>query len=143
MTTQEFIEYCKAIALESALAPSEEATWRYICRQYSQKFYTPLHEVFKLDPELVLVNVFEQGLDDRDVEEEIEVILEDIYRLQDPNYEVNNAEYLKQVDERILREEEERQAKINKNKKPAPKTDDKPKGGFLDLSYLEKIDQEK
>jgi hypothetical protein len=157
---QELIAACRAIALASKLSPSAESDWRYFCRQYSEKFSTPLHEVVLMDPEWIVLNVFERQTDDLDTEDSIELILEKIYQLEDPNYDAKVKKSEEEFDRRAEEEEEER-LRLGKSvhpslkgtpfetrtKKEVPKTPEEakpelPTEGYVNLDYLAKQDKE-
>lgn len=158
MTLQDIIDYCRAAAIADALYAGEEANYRYICRQYSKTFFTPLHLVYSLDPEEVVRAYFEDQMDARDVDKEIDSLLDAIYELEDPNYTSEKREelndFIKEAEEQerkrvasnkpihpSLRFESEVSLKNTSEKPPEPSTE-KPTGGFINLSYLADNDNE-
>jgi hypothetical protein len=108
---RELIEFCKAEALAAKLAPSEVSNWRYFCREYSKTFFTPLHEVMKLSPELVIASVFEDQLSKKDLDnqDDYDAILEEFHRVEDPNYDANAEKEMDDFVAGIEAWEEERQ----------------------------------
>jgi|SRR5581483_4925765 len=149
MEFKDLLDYCKAIAIQSLISPTQESIWRAICRAYSKKFNTPLHIVEQLDPQKVMIAEFEDQLSQFNLEEDIHVLLDLIYTLEDPEYEREKREELSQF---IKQAEKEDIARI-KAGKPIHKAlkDEKniadlveeeakkmPKGGSINLSYLEK-----
>jgi hypothetical protein len=153
----ELIKMCRAEALAGKLYPTAESQWRFFCRQYSQRFSTPLEQVLNLDPEHVILHVLETQTDDIDVEENIEQIMEKIYQIADPNYDAKVKKEQDDFDKKALEEEEER-LRLNKPVHPSerntllPKAPQKepeiqappahlPKEGYLDLSYLGEEEQ--
>lgn len=150
---QEMAEACQAEAIANKLAPTNESTWRLICRTYSQKFNTPLHVVMDLDPEIVLQNYYEGQYEDLDLEEHFETLMDMLYTIEDPEYEVYKKAELEDFIAQAAEEERQRvKAKrpIHKSMKEeatlAPEVvPDAPiakEGSFLDLSYLSGDDSE-
>jgi|GEM_PF-4709127 len=158
MRLQDLIDYCQAVAIADSLTAGEEANYRYICRNYSKTFNTPLHVVYTLEPEDVIRAFFEDQMDTRDTEKDIENILDKIYELEDPDYvkvkkkEIDN--FIKQA------EEEERQrlaakkpihpgirfeSEVSLKNTPEVFSEEgfkNPTGGSIDLSYLSESDNE-
>lgn len=145
---QELIDACQAMALAHKFEPDELSVYRSYCRKYSKSFHTPLHLVLKMDPEHVILNVYEDKLSEVDVEENAESLLDMIYSLADPEYEKQQKEEIDRFAE--MAEEEERQ-RIAKGKPihPALKEEAElfpkslPKSGGINLSYLEDNDDNK
>lgn len=149
----ELIQTLKAEAIANKISPNEAAYWRWVCRQYSTNFFTPLKEVLEMDPEHVILNVFEQQLEDLDPEEHIEELMRKIYAIEDPNYE---ADQEKDLQDFIAMAEEEEEERLSKGRpvhwqefdeptlqtKTVPKEEFK-KEGYVNLSYLEDSDDEK
>lgn len=151
MDFKSLTEYCQALALASKLSPDEEAVWRYMCRTYSKKFSTPLQEVMELDPEHVILSVYEEQLDELDPEEHVEKMLDMVYALEDPEYEAQKANEL----EEFIAQAEEEEIERVKNKKPIHRAlryesevslknlpDPEPKSGSINLAYLEREEAE-
>lgn len=88
MDFNELLQYCQAEAIASKLLPNPESMWRRICMEYSQKFHTPYHQVLELDPELVVLAYYEDQIKTWDVEEQLDNILDIIYSIEDPNYDI-------------------------------------------------------
>jgi hypothetical protein len=142
----EIIESCKAEAIAGRLAPNEVNEWRYYCREYSKIFHTPLHIVETMAPEKVILAFFEEQLAKKNLSEpdQFEAIIEEVRRLQDPNYDANKEiaedDYVKGIEaweaERIRKG-----APIPRPQKKKKKEESKPepveetrKHGFVDLS---------
>jgi hypothetical protein len=157
MSLRELTEFCQAQAIADKLNPDEASVWRAVCRAYSQKFSTPLHEVLNLDPEFVFTHYYEDQLEELDGYEHLEKMLDILYGIEDPDYEQTRKEEFDSFIEMAEAQEEER-IKHGKPIHPGLKKaqqdqvslpdggqgealPDAPKGGFLDLSYLEKEDQ--
>lgn len=156
---QDMLDACQAEAISNRLIPTQESTWRMICRAYCAISNTPLHLIDKLDPEFVLMHYFESELEKADLDEQFEVIMDRLYLIADPNYENEKKQELE--DFIVAAEEEERQRLISKRpihkamsdknpifadeEEPEEVSIPKPKlkeSGFLDLSYLEAGDSE-
>jgi hypothetical protein len=154
MDFKELLDTCKAEAIANTLIQNEISVWRQICRNYSQKFATPLHMCLDgtIPPEDIMLAEFESQLDGFDEEKDLEPILEQIYRIEDPNYEEEKSKELKDFMAKVAEEERERirlgkpihkaMAKEpnleNTSENPIPK--ELPKSGGINLSYLEKHD---
>ena len=147
MEFQDFTDYCQAAALAYKLVPDSTSYWRKVCREYSRKFNTPLHEVYLLDPEMVLTTYYEDQLDSVDLDERTEDLLDAVYGMLDPEYEKQKRIELDNFIEQAKLEEKERIAKGKpihpgmKNEttlQSIPDQPAKPKQGMIDLSYLEK-----
>lgn len=156
MTLAELLESCEAEALLGKLESTEETVWRYICRQYSIKFHTPLHVVMNdLDPREVILAHYEGQLEDVDTEENIEKLLDSVYTLQDPEYAQQKRDDLAN-DIKQYEAEEAARIKAGRPIHKAMANDDSPLGpdlpkktsnvateetrpthGSINLSYLE------
>lgn len=148
MSFKEVIEACKAIAIDKALTPDEETVYRSICRSYSKKFHVPLPEVFKMDPVEVVTTEFESQLDELDMEKNGDAILEQIYTLEDPEYQSKKEEEVKEFMADAEEKEEERlregrpihpelRKEFEETKLPdSPAPEKKPKSGSLSFSQL-------
>ncbi len=149
------VQTVRAEAIAFKLYPNLESMWRYYCRLYSQKFYTPLLQVLELDPEHVLLNVMESNMDDKDVVEQIEEMMDKIYSIEDPEYDAKLRNEQDDFDRRAEEEEEDRQRlgkPLHKSlagspfekkvlKKEPEQVKETPSQGFIDLSYLDKEEQ--
>lgn len=153
---KDLTEYCQALAVAGKLSPDEESVWRYFCRVYSQKFNTPLVQVLEMEPEHVILNVYESQMDDLDTDENLDRMLDIIYGLEDPEYEASKKEELNSFIEQAEKEEKERLSK-NKPIHPALRyesevslkntpeneaaTKEAPKSGGINLAYLAKEEE--
>jgi len=158
MEFKTLLDWAKAQAILNTLEGTEYSVWRSVCRSYSKTYSTPLHLCLNGDipPEDILLAEFESQLEDIDLEKDIEHILDQIYRLEDPEYERNRAN---ELDDFIVQAELEEKERIKKkkpihsslrsetSKKTLPKSVDEltknlPKGGHLNLSHLDSNDGE-
>jgi len=138
----DLIQACKAQALKDVLVPTEESVYKSVCRAYSQKFHVPLPDVFKMDPEHVLLMEFTSQLEEINLDKQIGTILEQIYTLENPNYEETKEEDLKEFIAKAEAEEKARLKKLKKTPKKKPAVlEKKPLGGSVDFSNLQ--DEEK
>lgn len=139
MIFSDLLTYCKLKAIESFLSPTEETIWRNFTRVYSEKWNVPLPEVRKMDPEQVILDVLESRYEQMDLVEEIESILEDILKIENPSYskvkEVEVESFASKVEQReknrlvaAQRKDDERLSK--RTAKEQPKT------GSVDFSKL-------
>jgi hypothetical protein len=159
---KDLLEYCQVEAIASKVSPTEDSVWRGLCRQYSKKFHTPLNQVLEMDPEHVILNVYEDQAEEMETEDyqKLEHIMDMIRTIEDPNYEAQKQNEQDEFDRQAEEEEAARvaagkavhpslQRKLNqkmaedkakKEGEEAPK--EPPKQGFIDLSYLAKQDSE-
>lgn len=153
MVFGDLINYCRLVAFENVLNPSEDSIYRGLCRAYSQKFSVPLPQVYLLDPEHVMTEVYESELDEVDLEKHADSILEEIYSLEDPEYYKEKESELQSFIEMAEEEEEERLKAgrpIHKNIKKAllettlpPERIEPPRPtkGKVDFSHLSKDEE--
>ncbi|NJO48153.1 MAG: hypothetical protein HC840_00395 [Leptolyngbyaceae cyanobacterium RM2_2_4] len=155
---KELLEYCQAEAIATRMAPTELSVWRGICRTYSEKFHTPLAQVLEMDPEHVILNVYESQAEDMDIEDyqKLEHILDTLKGMEDPDYDAKKAKEQEEFDRQAELEEEERvksgkavhpslQKKLDAKRlleKGEPEPPKKPTGGMVNLDYLSKIDSQ-
>lgn len=144
----ELLEQAQLLAIESAISPSEESIYRLKCRQYSEKFFTPLHLVEELDPMRVFLALAEDQYHPSVVQDELEELLEKLYKMQDPNYSKMDKQEMEDMVDAVLNKELKRLGKKNpkkslldkktseKEKKPIP-----PKMGSMSFENLEKADE--
>lgn len=154
ISLSDILDYTRAQAIADALQPTEESNWRKICRDYSKKFYTPLDKVLVMAPEEVCLAFFEDQMDERDVEKELDAIMDTIYSIEDPEYESEKKAELSDFMKEAEREEEER-IKAGRAIHPALKAEnevsikntpdvpeDAPKGGSVNFAYLADHEEE-
>lgn len=137
----ELLEYCKATAIKNTLLPSDETLYKSICRAYSKTFHVPLPQVFKMDVEEVIQTIMDDKYESMDVIENIEVLLDQIYTLEDPSYKKQQTDdfeaFASAADER-------EQKRINKNngiekslvESKNNEPENKPTGGSVDFSNI-------
>ena len=120
MDFKELTDYCQSLAILTKLEPNAESVWRSICRSYSIKFSTPLHLCLEgqVDPETILLNLYEEELEAKDAEEIIESLLDLIYRIEDPEYEKAKEDDLQDFIAASKLQEVERVKKLSSLKKP-------------------------
>lgn len=146
MIFSELLIYCKVKAIESLLTPTEETIWRAFCRSYSERWHVPLPKVRAMDPEEVIAEVLEARYEEMDAFEEIEGILEDIYKIENPRYEKQQKVEMdsfiqnmaKREQKRLSAEQEREERRASKLRPEPPKTPPQPKrsGGSVDFSKL-------
>jgi len=148
---KELLEYCQAEAIANKFAPTEVSVWRALCRTYSEKFHTPLVQVLEMDPEHVILNVYEAQSESLDTDDyqKLEHIMDTLQTIKDPEYERVKMNEQAEFDRRAEEEEAERikagrpvyqgKSKSLFKKDQAPE-DQKPTGGSINLDYLSKMD---
>jgi len=140
MILSDLLVYCKVKALENLFNPTEESIYHTFCRTYSKQFHTPLHLVYEMDPEVVLQAIFDDKYEETDTFEEVEGILEDLYRLENPDYDkahkINMDVFIKNMGEREKKRLAAVKIQEEKNKtKLRPGLSGK-KSGSVDFSNL-------
>jgi hypothetical protein len=157
MSLKELIDTCKAEAIAYKLYPNALSEWRWFCRQYSKLFNTALHIVETMDPEHVILHIYEEQLEEVDAVEHIDELMRKIYAIEDPEFEKLQEDDLQNFVKMAEEEEKERLASgrpVHKQELdepsllpksvPKPKTfKELPKEGFLNLSHLENSDDER
>jgi formate dehydrogenase maturation protein FdhE len=144
----DLFEICRLRAIALAIDPTTESIYRMRCREYSEKYHTPLHIVEKeLDPMFVLGHLYEVQYSPKVVDEELNAILEELYKIKDPNYAPMSKEELEDMVDAVMNKEIKR---LSKNKRPTQETIatdikkaevQKPKSGSMSFGDLEKLEQ--
>jgi len=147
ISLDDIIDYCKAEAISGKFYPTEVSNWRWFCREYSKTFHTPLLTVMSMDPEHVILTVFEDGYDSRRLRkaEDVEFIVTELRRLEDPDYDANQEKVMNDWSAGIEQWEENRVAKgapiPHKNDpKPIPPKP-LPKEGGINLDYMSREEE--
>jgi hypothetical protein len=127
--------------------------WRSLCRSYSKKFSTPLHLCLDgtIPAEDILLAEFEDQLDNFDADKDLDTILEQIYRIEDPDYEEKVEEEVREFMAQAAKEERDRvrlgkpihrllgkEPNLENTSEKPPAIDPKKSGGHINLSYLER-----
>jgi hypothetical protein len=142
----DILELAQLRAIQSAFEPSADSIFRIKCRQYSERFHTPLHVVMnELDPGLVLQALFEEQFPPSCIEEEGEEILDKLYTIKDPSYRRITQEETENLVDNVLNREI---ARLAKKKRPTQETiqaavkeaEAKPKSGGMSFGDLEKME---
>lgn len=143
------LELAELRAIHAALSPDANFAYRARCRQYSTLFHTPLHVVYDLDPLFVFQSLQEEKYTYRETHDDLEGILELLYRIRDPQYVTVSQQDTEDLVDAVLNKEIERAARKKTpiqetysslpEQKPAPKA--KPKSGSMSFGDLEKADE--
>lgn len=143
----DLFDICRLRAISLAIDPTTESIYRMRCREYSEKFHTPLHVVEKeLDPIFVLQHLYEIQYSPRVIDEELNEVLEQLYRIKDPNYNPMTKAEMEDLVDAVMNKEI---ARLSKKKRPTQETikDEvlreeiqKPKKGSMDFGDLEKLE---
>jgi len=148
----DLFDICRLRAIALAIDPTTESIYRMRCREYSEKFHTPLHVVEKeLDPIFVLQHLYEVQYSPRVIDEELNEVLEQLYRIKDPNYNPMTKAEMEDLVDAVLNKEIER---LSKKKRPTQETIkneikketlkeeiQKPKKGSMNFGDLEKLEE--
>lgn len=149
---KDILETCQIEAIANRLIRTDESIWRSMCRSYSEAFHTPLYLVLDMDPEHVILNVYEKQADNLNIEDyqKLEHLLDTIRSIEDPSYEIAQKDEQSDFDRKAEEEEAERikagrpvydpKKRLSKNMKDNEK--ERPTGGSVDLSHLSKQDSE-
>jgi hypothetical protein len=134
-------------AIQVALEPTLESIWLIRCREYSVKYHTPLHVVVnELDPMFVLQQLFEDRFTPSDAEEDLEGILEKLYKIKDPSYSRMTAAETEELVDAVLNKELKRLSKKKNTSEEKPKPKEKsvvppnPKSGSMSFGSLESLE---
>lgn len=151
MDFKDLLDLYKSEAINNTISVNEISVWRSICRSYSKKFSTPLHLCLDgtIPMEDILLAEFEEQLSDFDADKDLEAMLDQIYALEDPEYEKSKQDELEEFMEKAERDEEKRiklGKPIHKEMKqetslPAAPPKNLPKSGGINLSYLSKEEE--
>ena len=147
MDFKSLLDYAKSQAILNTLESNEVSVWRAICRSYSSEFSTPLHLCLDgtIPPEDILLAFFESQLKDFDEDKDLGNLLDQIYRIEDPDYDDEKEAEVKAFMKKAAKEEAERIRlgkpihKAMKNEATLEKTSETPKlsSGSVDFSHLE------
>lgn len=103
------IDQLEILALKSVALKDPEYFQRRVCRYYSEKFHTPLLEVYDLSWPFVFTNYLEHIIETNNGEKEIyELAIDICYPEMKENEEQEIQEWIKKIE---AREEAKRQAK--------------------------------
>ena len=103
------IDQLEILALKSVALKDPEYFQRRVCRYYSEKFHTPLLEVYDLSWPFVFTNYLEHIIETNNGEKEIyELVIDICYSEMKENEEQEIQEWIKKIE---AREEAKRQAK--------------------------------
>lgn len=141
-------------AISEKLRPTNDGMWRSICRAYSVKYSTPLHEVLNMDAEFIFLHHYESELENIEIEDNFESLQRMIRMIEDPDYVQEEEEELNDF---IAMAEEQEEKRLKDGKPihpgiakalrdndvnlPTPKFE-APKQGFVDFSKLNKLEEE-
>jgi hypothetical protein len=141
----ELFKLAQLRAINLALNPTAESIWRIKLRNYSERFHTPLHLCEKLDPLYILQALNEDQYNPSIVDEELEELLDIVYKEKNPNYSRMSQEDIEALVDNVLNRELARAAK---KKPPTQQTiqnevkaaEVKPRSGGMSFGDLEKLE---
>lgn len=107
----------KLIALKNRINPDFEAHLRYLYRQFSITFHTPLSEVEKLNPGYVLLHLYENDFFSK-TDEDIRKIKHNLLNNLNKDLEQEDDDWINQIETEELKKEQELLDSKNKNKPP-------------------------
>jgi len=130
------IDRLELLAVKSTSLRDPEYFYRKVCRYYSEKFHTPLIEVYSLPWAFVFTNYIEHIIETNNTQKEIEQIAIDICY---PEKAEKEEESLQKWIEKVEKEEEEkRQQKLQEKEKEEVKEEESINMSLEDFSDLEK-----
>lgn len=153
MSFRALIDTAQCIALADKLHPSEVAVWERYCREFSQRFATPLLEVQAMDPLFVLQQIMADNLSEFDPEERLEDVLDLLGSLEDPEYDAKRERIIREQLRKMEDEERERlksgravHPSLEKDKrvivKDDPKIKELPKSGGLNMQAINRLNNQ-
>ena len=104
-------ERYQILALSAVLDSREDYLFRKVCRDYSSRFYTPLHEVYKLPFHFVLKNWMESQIESLNSDSLIQ-LAQDVVGLDE------SEENLIQEQIKMWEKEYSKKTNVKKNKEP-------------------------
>ena len=115
------IDQLEILALKSVALKDPEYFQRRVCRYYSEKFHTPLLEVYDLSWPFVFTNYLEHIIENNNGKKEIyELAIDICYPEMKENEEQEMQEWIKKIE---AREEAKRQAKKKQAEEQNPHKD--------------------
>lgn len=117
-------------ALADKLTQNEMYFYRKICRWYSEKFHTPLHEVMEGSVVMwndILKHYYESQLENMTHNEIYELAITEYLPEFADEFEKDNEEFAKELiaeQKRTLAKKEKKDAKLSQKPKEKPKQDD-------------------
>lgn len=145
MNLYDLIEFHQVLSIGLALEPTTESIFRIKQREYSDRFNTPLHEVAKLDMAFILQHLYEDLYPPSIVEEELEELLDKLYKIKDPTYSRVSVQETEDLVDAVLNREIARAAKKKVPTQESSKEVDMPgtptpKSGGLNFGQLESLE---
>lgn len=154
MNFLDLIQHAELLAISVAISPTEESIYNIRCREYSDRFSTPLHLVYDLDPLFVIRNLFEDRFRPSEIQEEIPELLEKLYQIKDPTYTSMSKQDTEDMVDNVLNREIRRLAKkkdpwtgevqkpsVVKNTSGEEVKEPPKKSGGVSFESLEQIDE--
>ena len=112
-------EYLKLKAFNGLLNETDEFFYRKICRWYSKTFCTPLHQVYKLPWDDVLLTYYEDSLDEMGYNRTYDMAIEEYVPEIIEQMEKEDEEFHRQVQEQVNKRRKEQSLKNKSvNSKP-------------------------
>ena len=137
MEFKDILETAKIEAIANTLSNTELSVWRSICRSYSQHFSTPLHLCLDgtIPMEDIILAEMERQLESFDEDRDLQAVIDQIYLIEDPTYDVTKKKDFDEFVKNVERKEKER---IEKTllKKEENKKEERPTRGFVNLDHL-------
>lgn len=122
MSQYNIYKHFKLKALDSTLDPDDGYIYRKICRWYSTNFATPLHKVYKLPVQQILINYYEASLEKVKHNDVIDIAIEDFFPQMLEQQEQDDEAFLKALEEEqaiaLARLQASNISKISHNKPP-------------------------
>ena len=149
MNFYDLFDIAQLRAINAAISPTVDSIFRIKCREYSERFHTPLHIVMnELDPLFVLQSLYEDKYHPSIVNEELEELMDTLYLTKDPSYTRMSSEDTEAMVDMVLNKEI---ARLAKKKRPTQETIQEeivtakakaPRSGSMQFKDLEKLESD-
>lgn len=107
----------KIIALKNRINPDFETHLRYLYRQFSITFHTPLSEVEKLNPGYILLHLYENDFFSK-TNEDVQKIKHNLLNNLNKDVEKDDDEWINQIETEELKKGQDNLDLKNKEKPP-------------------------
>lgn len=149
MDLSDLVEYSRIKAIQAAIEPTLDSIYRMKCREYSDRFKTPLHIVInELDPLFIFQHLYEDQFSYSVVDEDLEGLLDILHKIKDPEYSRMSKQETEDLVDAVMNREWKRHEQKKKTQQkeeptkvdPRIKTFSSPKSGGMDFKKLEELE---
>jgi hypothetical protein len=132
------VDDIKKISLNAIINPDSEANFRKICRSYSKKFHTPLHQVAQLPLEFILQAFFEDlfdEMDDDELRKQAQLAIETLEERQ--AREKAEEDFMEALEQEALEEQKKDLASLKDKSSLKPKDIQEPEQPDISISIVD------